>query len=174
MRKRGHVIAQWIGPVFIMLLVIAAVARAHCQNQPADLPHAPEPVPPTWENEELAGGEFLSPGVSGLNPSIHSFHYVDFTTEDLGLRKYKKTGSDLDAGIIDLPEDPGSVGTNSLSMVSTARTPPETKVQWRAATRQSLLFVGIGHTFDLVGATVVVTGLDVGLLLGHGGLVLFL
>ena len=149
MRKRGHVIAQWIGPVFIMLLVIAAVARAHCQNQPADLPHAPEPVPPTWENAELAGGEFLSPGVSGLNPSIHSFHFVDFTRDDLGQHKDQQTGSDSDIGIIDLPEDPGSVGTNSLSMVSTARTPPETKVQWRAATRQSLLFVGIGHTFDL-------------------------
>lgn len=34
-------------------------------------------------------------------------------------------------------------------VISTAMTPPETKVQWKAATRESLLLIGIGHTFDL-------------------------
>lgn len=60
MRKRGLVGAQWIGPVFIMLVVVAAVATAHCQNQPADVPDAPVPVQPTWDNAELAGGGVLS------------------------------------------------------------------------------------------------------------------
>jgi hypothetical protein len=150
MRKRVHIIAQWIGPVFIILFVVAAVATAHCQNQPADLPQLPVPVLPTRGVAELAGRKFLPSGISGLNPSIHSFDYVDLATEDLGLRKDEQTGSDSDTAIIDLPDDPGSIGNNSVSVVlPTARTAPETKVQWRAAINESMFLIGIGHTFDI-------------------------
>lgn len=133
-----------------MLVVLVAVTTTYGQNQPADLPQAP--VPPTWYVSELAGSKFLPSGFSGLNPTIHSFHYFDFATVDPGLGKKKHTGSDPDIGIIDAPENTGSVRSgNSFPMVvSTARTPPETKVQWRKASRESLFLVGIGHTFDLV------------------------
>jgi hypothetical protein len=151
MRKRDHLITQWADPIFIILFVVtASMATAYCQNQPADLPQLPAPVPLTGDAATLAGGKFLPFSFSGLSPSIHSFDYVDLTTETLNLRKYKQAVVDSHPDIIDLPDAPGAVSRNSLSMVvSTARTAQETKVQWKAAIQQSLFFIGVGHTFNL-------------------------
>ena len=50
-------------------------------------------------------------------------------------------------------EGPGSVSGHPNSgaiVLSTNRPAPETQVQWRAAIRESLFLIGIGHAFDLI------------------------
>ena len=97
MRKRGHVIARWAVTVFITLVIVGAIATASAQNQPADLPELPVPVPRPYKIAPFVVGKSLPSGFSGLNPAIHSFGHIDLTTEGLGLLQ-SQTGSDSHMG----------------------------------------------------------------------------
>jgi len=149
MRKRGHVIAQWAAILFITLIIAGAIATASAQSQPTDLPQLPVPATLTYKIAPLVAGKSLPSGFSGLNPSIHSFDYIDLTTEGLGLRQNNQARDDSHTGVFDLPDSPGSGSSNSM-VYPAAGPAPETKVQWSAAIKESLFLVGIGHTFNLI------------------------
>jgi hypothetical protein len=156
MQRNSQFISEWTGSALIMLVFAAAsIARASAQETPSG---SSEPDAPSYSIAAFTDSTPPPSAQAGFNPTVHSFGYIDLSTDDLppGLRppvSHSQTGGDTSSDFRDLPNSPdtdsGSSSSSSAVVLSNPRKAPETEVRWKAAIRESLFLIGIGHTFDL-------------------------
>ncbi len=160
MQRTSQFIGQWTGsPLVALLLAAATIASASAQQQPSPdfLPNAPG-----YELSDNDGGK--SPGLpdDDADPSLHTFGRPHLRIDDLRIDNPriddltatpgKATGSDTNPNFTGLPDSPGRISADSNSgsvIVAIQRPVPETKVQWKIALQESLLYTGVMHTFNL-------------------------
>lgn len=166
MQSTSQFMSQWTASALVALLLGAAsIVPATAQPQ---LPPDPIPNAPGYEvsDDELV----TSPGVPvmGANPSVHAFGRIDLKindlkVDDLSATPGKITGSDTGVKFGELPDGPDSVsgasksGASGISGDSSSggmirgvpKPASETKVQWRVAIQESLLYTGVMHTFNI-------------------------
>jgi hypothetical protein len=164
MKRTSQFIGQWTGsPLVAVLLCVAWIASASAQEQ---LLTDPLPDAPGYE---LSGNDVCKsagPADDGAEPSLQTFGRPHLRIDDLKIDNLRidnpRIGDPLptpgqmapsDTNLnFELPNSPGSVSTDSNSsgvILAPQRPAPETKVQWRIALQESLLYTGIMHTFNL-------------------------
>ncbi len=131
MQRTSQFIRQWTGSALVALLIGAAwIAPASAQEQPA-----PDPIP------NAPGYEFIGNDVA-KNPALPVLSAAFGQT----------TVGNTSQNFSELPDSPGGVSADS-STSAVIRViqppPPETKVQWKIAVQESLLYTGVMHTFNL-------------------------
>ncbi len=150
MQSTSLFVSQWIRSVLVALFLgAAATAPASAQQQfPQDsLPNAP--------GYEFSGNEVVeNPDLfgSGANPSLYVPGGRDPRIDELSAPPGKITGSDTSLKLSELPDSPDTLPASSSSGSLVLATPlpvPETKVKWRIALQESLLYTGVMHTFNL-------------------------
>jgi len=127
---------RWTGPALTVLVLTALLPSSSARGQSAsnsDLGTlADEPRQP---GSSIGYKNF---GVTFDPPSL-SYNFKDLKSGDL-------PDSPDAAASSHSASSAGSVATG----ISNNRPVPETKVNWRAAARESLFLIGIGHSFDLI------------------------
>jgi hypothetical protein len=165
MQRTSQFIGQWTGSPLVALLLCAAwISSASAQEQllTDSLPDAP--------GYELSGNDVCKsagPADDGADPSLQTFGRPHLRIDDLKIDNLRPnnpriddlsptprqiTPGDTNLNFNELPNSPGSVSTDSNSagvIVAPQRPAPETKVQWKIALQESLLYTGIMHTFNL-------------------------
>ena len=121
---------MWTGGsvVFCVLAAFVSSASAKGQSLLGAGPSAPEHASPRFSFDGRYGTL-----TSGFDPSLRSYRYADLKVDTL-------------------PDSPGKVSSgvlNSAVVVQPSGQPPDTKVKWRAAIQESLLYTGIMHTFNI-------------------------
>jgi len=130
MRKGSQFKAKWFGCASILLALLVLIPSTYVRGQSDPLPDSG--TPPRELAEVDSDGRY-GKLTSDPHPSIRSYGSVN-----------------LD--INNLPDSPGKMfGASRSGLVVQAPRKPtrETNVNWRAATRQSLLYTGIMHTFNI-------------------------
>ncbi len=160
MQRTSQFIGQWTGSPLVALLLCAAwISSASAQEQllTDSLPDAP--------GYELSGNDVCKsagPADDGADPSLHTFGRPHLRIDDLRIDNPRigdlsplpgqNIPGDTSLNFNELPNSPGSVSTDSNSagvILAPQRPVPETKVQWRIALQESLLYTGVMHTFNL-------------------------
>jgi hypothetical protein len=144
----------WTSSSLIVLVCFVASVTAVSAQEPAAPLTTPDPS--SYYSAAINPGETLGIAVGLEYPSIHSFGNIDLKPDNVSPVP-AKSWDELNLNLSHLPDSPDttaslnsvSVPSSRVTVVPVARPAPETKVQWRAATRESLFLIGIGHTFDL-------------------------
>ena len=121
---------KWTGCALIVLVFAALIllASAVGQSAPDSTPNAPG-----YELSQAGFDARYRTPASRVSPSLQSPDHTDVKLDEL-------------------PDSPGtgSDSSNSGAIVqSTRKTTPDTRVKWRVANQESLLYTGIMHTFNL-------------------------
>ncbi len=142
MKWSTQVIRKWTGSVLVALLSAAATIAPACAQQQSP----PDPLPNAPGYERFGNDATASP-----DPSLPTFS-PDLSFDDPSAALGKMTASDTGLSFSGPPNGPdrfSAASSSSSLIVVTPNPPPETKVQWRVAVQESLLFTGVMHTFNI-------------------------